>query len=404
VKIGFETNFSAKKISIMDNGLYLPGSTGGGASKEAKIEKWWEVNRKSDPPLTRGATPLVERCMRVYGWNEGFTKRCLRGYRQFMELKSVMNDWQETKLYAPSAIHQMWEQHILDNLNYTDDCFLLFGRVIGHDPDAILNERVVYDRVKTTKIAFQARYGNDLDPEVWDYGQPEIDTIAVEGNDVIVNDHHGHHHHHIGNEPSTPRGMLPVATVARMSTHSPPRGRQMILTTPGHNNNDLHDRAPSIERGGSIVNDRDVVVGRRSGDDKQSSVDRGSLVNRDSLTDRTSGTNGGLSRSHSPPPNATTTRTRSLSKGPRSPKSPTGNDPITIFLRDTNSGEETYFSLRYRSTLRIVFTVFAERKGLSQDNLKFSYNNQVLTGYETPYSLGLEDRARIDVQIGGRRA
>ena len=87
---------------------------------------------------------------------------------------------------------------------------------------------------------------------------------------------------------------------------------------------------------------------------------------------------------------------------PRSPKSPSGNDPITIFLRDSNSGEETYFSLRYRSTLRIVFTVFAERKSLNQESLKFSFNGQQLTGYETPYSLGLEDRARIDVQIAQR--
>jgi Ubiquitin-2 like Rad60 SUMO-like len=363
----------------------LPGSGGGAQSKEAKIEKWWEVNRKADPPLIRGATPLVERCMRVYGWNEAFAKRCLRGYRQFMELKSVMNDWQETKLYAPNAVHQMWEQHILDNLNYTDDCFLLFGRVIGHDPDAGMNERAVFDRMKTTKIAFQARYGSDLDHEVWDFGQTEIDTIAVDGNDVVVND--------VASDPATPRGMLPVATVARLAVavHSPPRGRQMLLTP---NTGVIDDgRASSLER--STIADRGMLS---SGDRRQSidqQQDRG-VMNRDSLTDRQS------SRANSPPP--VTARTRSLSKGPRSPKSPTGNDPITIFLRDTNSGEETYFSLRYRSTLRIVFTVFAERKGLSQENLKFSYNNQVLTGYETPYSLGLEDRARIDVQIGQRRS
>jgi len=113
----------------------------------------------------------------------------------------------------------------------------------------------------------------------------------------------------------------------------------------------------------------------------------------------------GSSRSAEPcrhaAPSAASPRPRPATKTP--PKSPTGNDPITIFLRDQTTGEETYFSLRYRSTLRIVFTVFAERKGLSQDSLKFSFNGQSLTGYETPYSLGLEDRARIDVSIGSRR-
>jgi hypothetical protein len=133
--------------SMNNSGLWLPGSV----TKEEKIEKWSDVIRKHDPPLIRGATPLVERCMRVFGWSEAFSRRTLRGYRQLTELKPFMNDWQETKLSAPIVVQQMWEQHILDNLNYTDDCFLLFGRVVGHDPDCVLNERATIDRVKTTK-------------------------------------------------------------------------------------------------------------------------------------------------------------------------------------------------------------------------------------------------------------
>jgi len=323
---------AAAVAALNDAGLWLPG-TGGASTKEDKIEKWWEVNRKHDPPLTRGATPLVERCMRVYSWSESFAKRTLRGYRQFMELKSVMNDWQETKLAAPLAISQMWEQHVLDNLNYTDDCFLLFGRVIGHDPDANLNERNFHDRIKTTKIAFQARYGQDQDPDVWDWSNiNDSDGMAIDIDDSRYQ----------SGAPSSPRGRLPVAGVE----HSSPRGRSLVVSSDEEGN---------------------ATPGRSA------------------------------ARSRSP------TR-RSPTKSTLSPKSPQGNDPITIFLRDTGSGEETYFSLRYRSTLRIVFTVFAERKGLNQDTLKFSFNGQSLTGYETPYSLGLEDRARIDVQIGQRRS
>lgn len=302
----------AAVAAMQDSGLWLPGAS---STKEDKIEKWWEVNRKHDPPLTRGATPLVERCMRVKGWNEAFTKRVLKGYRQFMELKSVMNDWQATKLCAPTAVEQMWEQHILDNINYHDDCILLFGRVVGHNPDANVNERNTVERIKTTKIAFQARYGADLDPDVWNYG-PSSDNgnnMAVDSEAFGVT----------GGVPTTPRGRLPV------SKH---------------------------------------VIGGSDDDDAPMATERG----------------------------------HSLTKSPKSPKSPSGNEPITIFLCDTSSGEETYFSLRYRSTLRIVFTVFAERKNLNQENIKFSYEGQSLTGYETPYSLGLEDRARIDVQVQRR--
>ena len=341
----------AATAAMHDSGLWLPG---GATTKEDKIEKWWEVNRKHDPPLTRGATPLVERCMRVLGWNEIFAKRTLRGYRQFMELKSVMNDWQETKLSAPVAIQQMWEQHLLDNLNYTDDCFLLFGRVIGHDPDACLNDHALMDRIKTTKIAFQARYGADLDPDVWDFGAPDSEAHAIDVEGAGATAHHS--------AAATARGRLPVAGIAAMAIS-------------GHASQAaVNDPALSPRSRGNIstaVEDESPIMNRPSSPLRQA---RPSSANTNSASKTT----------------------------PRSPKSPSGNDPITIFLRDSNSGEETYFSLRYRSTLRIVFTVFAERKGLNQDSLKFSFNGQSLTGYETPYSLGLEDRARIDVQIGQR--
>ena len=317
-------------------GLWMPDVRG--ATKEEKIEKWWEVNRKHDPPLTRGATPLVERVMRVHGMSEMFAKRVLKGYRQFMELKSVMNDWQGQKLSPPIPISQMWELHLIDNLNYTDDCFLLFGRVIGHDPDACLDVRSTRDRINTTKIAFQARYGDDLDPEVWIYGLEEVDRAIID-------------------EPQGPghlsRGRLPVAGFGGMEQQIPQMTQQMQQQT-------------LSPRGRSMV----------TAEEDESPIGRKQV-------------------------GTASPRNRATSKTP--PKSPTGNDPITIFLRDQSTGEETYFSLRYRSTLRIVFTVFAERKGLSQDSLKFGFNGQSLTGYETPYSLGLEDRARIDVSIGNRR-
>lgn len=347
-----------------EGGLWMPDARG--ATKEEKIEKWWEVNRKHDPPLTRGATPLVERCMRVHGMSEMFAKRVLKGYRQFMELKSVMNDWQGQKLSPPIPISQMWEQHLIDNLNYTDDCFLLFGRVIGHDPDACLDVRSTRDRINTTKIAFQARYGDDLDPEVWIYGLEEVDRVVLE-------DPQGGGQHQYG------RGRLPVAGIAAEhqtpQQYMPPQGQIQHQ----HMQHQTQQMTQQMQQQTLSPRGRSLVVS--SEDDESPIMDRN-----------------GRSKMVNQPASP---RNRTSSKTP--PKSPTGNDPITIFLRDQSTGEETYFSLRYRSTLRIVFTVFAERKGLSQDSLKFSFNGQSLTGYETPYSLGLEDRARIDVAIGSRR-
>merc|ERR1711865_110092 len=77
---------------------------------------------------------------------------------------------QELKLAPSVPINQMWELHLLDNLNYTEDCLLLFGRVIGHNPDTILDGSALKERIMTTQIAFQARYGDDLDQDVRDFG------------------------------------------------------------------------------------------------------------------------------------------------------------------------------------------------------------------------------------------
>jgi hypothetical protein len=318
-------------MATVDNGMWIPETRSAKTGKESKIESWWEVKRAqspAEPTPTRGATPLIERCMRVHGWTEGFARRVLKGYRQFMELKSVMNDWNELKLSPSVPINQMWELHLLDNLNYTEDCLLLFGRVIGHNPDSILDGSALKERTMTTQIAFQARYGDDLDQDVWDFGDDwNKETM------------------------SKPEPILKPAVVSETI----PRGRLPVAGTVLNEMEEDHNAS----RGGRIP-PRGMASPRRP-----------------------------TSTSHHQSPVTT--------------HSPGGNEPITIFLRDQNTGEETYFSLRYKSTLRIVFTVFAERRGLNQDLLRFSYNGQQLTGYETPHSLALEDRARVDVQISQRR-
>ena len=171
------------------------------------------------------------------------------------------------------------------------------------------------ERITTTQIAFQARYGDDLDNKVWDFGDNwNKDAMSK----PMLNKK-------FDAVDTTSRGRLPVANMG--DTDGAGRGR-----------------SASVPRGAASP--------RRVNASKAAST-----------------------------------------------ASPGGNEPITIFLRDQNTSEETYFSLRYKSTLRIVFTVFAERRGLNQDSLKFTYNGQQLTGYETPHSLALDDRARIDVHI-----
>jgi hypothetical protein len=97
---------------------------------------WWLVDLEAHPVPKQGATPLVKRCMREYDWDEGKARRVLRAYRQFLGLKKRYRDYNATLLSPSLSVDLMWHQHILDVVNYVNDCVLLCdGRVVGHNPD-----------------------------------------------------------------------------------------------------------------------------------------------------------------------------------------------------------------------------------------------------------------------------
>jgi small ubiquitin-related modifier len=134
---------------------------------------WWNVDRTHEPRLTVGATPLVERCIRIHGWSEEFALKVLAGYRQFLGWKNIFEDFHANKLSPSIAVDQMWHQHILDNRNFAEDCQLLFGKIIFHDPDGGLDVEAHRKRIANTKNALCMQYGEDYDREVWNFGIPD---------------------------------------------------------------------------------------------------------------------------------------------------------------------------------------------------------------------------------------
>lgn len=112
----------------------------------------------------QGATALVKRCMRVYGWSLQKTRRILTAYRQFIILKCEHKDWDATELSPSYIIDQMWHQHILDVVNYCHDMMLLCGRVVGHNPDGSLRGKT--ERDESTRNALERRFPN-YDKEIW---------------------------------------------------------------------------------------------------------------------------------------------------------------------------------------------------------------------------------------------
>ena len=133
---------------------------------------WWMVDINpiggDDTSSRQGATPLVKRCMRTYGWDEVKSRKVLNAYRQFITLKKESQDW-DAKILSPCyLVDQMWHCHILDVVNYCHDMMLLCGRVVGHDPDGALDYEAKQKRDGTTRELLQKKFGS-YDEDVWDY-------------------------------------------------------------------------------------------------------------------------------------------------------------------------------------------------------------------------------------------
>ena len=61
---------------------------------------------------------LSARLRREHGWSEEFTDAALEGYRQFMKLKILQEDWDADKLSPSLIIDRVWHSHILDTKSY----------------------------------------------------------------------------------------------------------------------------------------------------------------------------------------------------------------------------------------------------------------------------------------------
>lgn len=143
--------------------------------RTAQVDKnsWWDVEESLD----YGAGPLVYRCMREYYWAKDYALRVLKGYRQFLELKKILEDW-DAKILTPSApVYQIWHQHMLDVTNYCHDCLLICGRVVGNDPDAALDEWAQEKRITATRQLLRARFERHIDPDIWNFDE-KVATYA----------------------------------------------------------------------------------------------------------------------------------------------------------------------------------------------------------------------------------
>jgi len=148
---------------------------------------WWMVDINpiggEEETSRQGATALLKRCMRTYGWDELKTRKVLNAYRQFIFLKKEAKDWDATILSPSHLVDQMWHCHILDVVNYYHDMILLCGHVVGHDPDGALEFMSKQQRDKNTRDLLQQHFGS-YDKEVWGESPTKNDTTDSEDDDL----------------------------------------------------------------------------------------------------------------------------------------------------------------------------------------------------------------------------
>lgn len=62
-----------------------------------------EVDARDGADIMVGAATLLHRSMRELSWNREYAMRAIKAYRQFFELKKVLEDWDGKIVVASSA-------------------------------------------------------------------------------------------------------------------------------------------------------------------------------------------------------------------------------------------------------------------------------------------------------------
>jgi len=136
---------------------------------------WWMVDLSPlEETSLQGASALVKRCMRTYGWDETKARKILAAYRQFIILKKKLKDWDATILSPCHFVDQMWHCHILDVVNYCHDMMLLCGHVVGHNPDGALDSAAKQKRDEATRASLKEHFGR-YDEEVWNFSSDVLE-------------------------------------------------------------------------------------------------------------------------------------------------------------------------------------------------------------------------------------
>lgn len=125
---------------------------------------------------------ICKRYQRAAGCDRSRATAVLHEYKRLLVLKVLASDFDDERLAAPPAVHQMWREHIVDTAAYADHCRTIAGRPIHHSPEADEVDEELARRAHRSAAAYRAAFGEPPPPTLWDFGElPELgrDELAA---------------------------------------------------------------------------------------------------------------------------------------------------------------------------------------------------------------------------------
>jgi hypothetical protein len=158
---------------------------------EDPVNRWWNGDSCA------GGGELIKTCLRDQHkkWTLAFAQRVLQGYRQFLDLKKAVKDWDGTMLEPPPVIRMIWQAHVLNTKTYFEDCKLLVGRIVHYVSFGERNEFDTAKRVFQTKLGVKSRSNfEDFDDDIWWFDEEYKENVMLGRNTTqthlnLIDDH-----------------------------------------------------------------------------------------------------------------------------------------------------------------------------------------------------------------------
>jgi hypothetical protein len=130
---------------------------------------------------------IIAQCQTELGWSAAYAAKVFDEYCKFLKLASMEHHQHAptlrrgSMLIAPLSIEIMWRYHSLDTQQYSRDCQSICGGVIPYENDTSVDGATSrLQRFHDTMIAYQARFGEVPNPEVWKFGDTCSSPVSVE--------------------------------------------------------------------------------------------------------------------------------------------------------------------------------------------------------------------------------